>query len=143
MKHLNPWQSYQQVSANTASPGQLVVMLYDGAINFLERALTGFGSDDPLEFNSTINNNVLRAQQILSELNGSLDVERGGEISKTLRRLYLYLDTRLTQSNLSKTRDGILEALRHLTILRDAWREMLVSMGNHAKQAGFGLCACV
>jgi len=120
-----PWQSYRQVSTNTASPGQLVVMLYDGAIQFLERALLGFDFDDPLEFNATISNNVLRAQNIITELNASLDLERGGEIATTLRRLYDYMDFRLAQSNVQKSRDGIDETIRHLTTLRDAWREVL------------------
>jgi flagellar protein FliS len=143
MNYLQPWQSYRQVSAKTASPGHLVVMLYDGAINFLERALTGFAFEDPLEFNSTISNNIVRAQQILTELDGSLDMERGGEISTTLRRLYRYLDDRLRQSNLKKTRDGIDEAIRHLTVLRDAWREMLSGAGRDEAGASRSLSACV
>ncbi len=143
MNYLKPWQSYQQVSTKTASPGLLVVMLYDGAISFLERALTGFDFEDPLEFNATINNNVLRAQQILTELNSSLDMKRGGEISVTLRRLYYYMDARLTQSNLTKTRSGIDEAIRHLTVLRDAWREMVAGAGQDHASSGMSLSTCV
>ena len=48
-----PWQSYRKVSTQTASPAHLVLMLYDGAISFLERGLTGFNYSDPLEFNQT------------------------------------------------------------------------------------------
>ncbi|HMJ88964.1 MAG TPA: flagellar export chaperone FliS [Candidatus Acidoferrum sp.] len=142
MSYLNPWQSYRQVSTQTASPGHLVVMLYDGAIKFLGLALNGFGFEDPLEFNSTINNNVVRAQQILTELNSSLDMERGGELSTTLRKLYHYIDQRLTQSNLKKTPEGIEESVRHLTVLRDAWREMLSSASNEATAADLSLSAC-
>lgn len=143
MSYLKPWQSYQQVSTQTASPGHLVVMLYDGAINFLERALSGFTLEDPLEFNTTISNNILRAQQILTELNCSLDMERGGEISTTLRRLYHYMDDRLTQSNLTKSREGIDETIRHLTVLRDAWREMLSGAGATSTGSVTSLSACV
>jgi flagellar protein FliS len=143
MNYLNPWQSYRQVSTKTASPGQLVVMLYDGAIGFLERALTGFAFEDPLEFNSTISNNIMRAQQIVTELNGSLDMEQGGEISVTLRRLYYYMDAQLTQSNLKKTRGGIDESIRHLTVLRDAWREMLAGAARDESTTSRSLSACV
>ncbi len=143
MNYLKPWQSYQRVSTQTASPGHLVVMLYDGAINFLERALAGFTHEDPLEFNETISNNVLRTQQILSELNSSLDMERGGEVSKTLRQLYYYMDERLTQSNLHKSREGIEESIRHITVLRDAWREMLAGRGAVQESPTDGLSACV
>jgi flagellar protein FliS len=142
MNYQNPWQSYRQVSTKTAPPGQLVVMLYDGAIRFLECALSGFAFEDPLEFNSTISNNIVRAQAILTELNSSLDMERGGEISTTLRSLYHYMDAKLTQSNLRKTREGIEESIKHLTVLRDAWREMLAGAGREEVSANMSLSAC-
>lgn len=107
-----------------------MVMLYDGAISFLERALAAFEYDDPLEFNSTISNNILRAQSIVTELSSSLDFERGGDIATTLRRLYDYMDRRLTESNLRKSREGILEVVKHLTVLRDAWREIVSGNRN-------------
>jgi flagellar secretion chaperone FliS len=125
MNHLNPWKSYRQVATQTAPPGQLVLMLYEGAIRFLDRALTGFSMDDPAESNETINNNILRAQDILHELDASLNLEAGGELANTLRRLYLYLDWRLEQSNLQKQSGGLEEAIRRLTVLRDAWAAML------------------
>jgi flagellar protein FliS len=143
MNYANPWQSYRQVTTNTASPGQLVVMLYDGAIKFLEHALTGFDFDDPLDFNSTINNNLIRAQNIITELNASLDMEQGGEIAVTLRDLYDYMTRRIIESNLRKTREGIEEVIRHLTVLRDAWREIAGGSPREAAFAGAGnLCAC-
>ncbi|MBM3881353.1 MAG: flagellar export chaperone FliS [Verrucomicrobia bacterium] len=123
--HSHPWQSYRQVATQTASPGQLVLMLYEGAIRFLERALVGFRHDDPLEFNTTINNNILRAQQILGELNSSLNLAAGGEFAENLRRLYNYLDWRLQQSNQRKQDTGIREVMSRLLVLRDAWAQML------------------
>src|SRR2546421_8119149 len=107
MPHTNPWQSYRQVATQTASPGQLVLMLFDGAIRFLERARLGFAAEDPLEFNQTIHNNITRAQDIITELNSTLNMEQGGDVAVTLRRLYDYMDGRLNESNRSKTEDGI------------------------------------
>lgn len=121
----NPWKSYKQIATQTAPPGQLVLMLYEGAIRFLEQSLTGFDMDDPAEANQTINNNVLRAQDILTELNFSLNVELGGELAMTLRRLYEYLDRRLVDSNINKTPEGIKETISRLSVLRDAWKTML------------------
>lgn len=92
MTTADPVRSYKTIATQTAPPSQLVLMLYEGAIRFLDRALTGFHHDDPLDFNLTINNNILRAQEILSELNNSLDLEQGGELAATLRRLYDYMD---------------------------------------------------
>jgi len=120
----HPLQSYQTVATQTASPGQLVVMLYDGAIRFLERALGGFQHEDPLEFNRTINNNILRAQEILVELNNSLDLDRGGKLAGTLRNLYAYMNRQLTLSNIHKTPEGIHDTIRRLSVLRDAWNEI-------------------
>ncbi len=142
MNYANPWQSYRQVTTTTASPGQLVVMLYDGAIKFLEHALTGFDFEDPLEFNSTINNNLIRAQNIITELNASLDMEQGGEIANTLRSLYDYMTRRILESNLRKTREGIEEVIRHLTVLRDAWREIASGTREAAFIPSGNLCAC-
>src|SRR2546422_247467 len=86
MKPLNPWQSYRQVATRTASPGQLVLMLYEGAIRFLERAQAGFALHDPVESNTTVNNNILRAQEIIRELDFSLNLTEGGELAFQLRR---------------------------------------------------------
>jgi len=122
---MNVAQSYRRIATETASPAQQVAMLYDGAIKFLERALLGFQNEDPLEFNQTIHNNIQRAQAIISELNTALNLEAGGELAAALRRLYLYLDWRLEQSNRSKTSTGIQEVIGRLAVLRDAWENML------------------
>ena len=126
----NPWQSYRQVATQTAPPGQLVLMLYEGAIRFLERALTGFAHDDPAEFNLTINNNVQRAQDIIRELDASLNMAVGGPFADNMRRLYDYLDRRLMESNLKKQDGGIREVIKHLAVLRDAWCGLLQGLGS-------------
>ena len=83
-----PWDSYRKVATQTATPGFLVLMLYDGAIAFLERALAGFDGPDPAQVNQAVNNNILRAQAIICELNATLNMEAGGEIAVNFRRLY-------------------------------------------------------
>src|ERR1044071_8542260 len=103
----NPWKSYQQVATQTAPPGQLVLMLYEGAIRFLERAQAGFSVDDPAESNQAINNNIIRAQDIIFELNVTLNMQEGGELAMTLRRLYDYMDRRLMEANLKKDESAI------------------------------------
>jgi flagellar protein FliS len=108
-------------------------MLFEGAIRFLERAEGGFGMDDPAEANQAIHNNVQRTQEILHELNMALDLQSGGELAQTLRSLYEYMDRRLLESNLNKQSDGIVEARRHLTTLRNAWAEMLQSQASDVR----------
>ena len=121
----NPWQSYRQAATKTATPGQLVLMLFDGALRFLDRALIGFDLDDPLESNLAINNNILKAQDIIRELNASLNMELGGEFSATMRRLYNYYDSQLSKSNLQKDPTRVQLVIRLLTEIRNAWSEML------------------
>jgi len=131
MRHTaNPWQSYRQVATKTATPGQLVLMLFDGALRFLDRALVGFDLDDPLDSNQTINNNILKAQEIIRELNMSLNMEQGGEFAVTMRRLYHYYDLQLSQSNLKKDPAGVHLVIRLLTTIRDAWAQMLAGGGQ-------------
>ncbi len=135
MRAINPWKSYRQIATQTAPPGQLVLMLYEGALRALERALRGFTCDDPAEANSLIHNNVQRAQEIIRELNLSLNMEQGGDFASTLRRLYDYFDRRLWESDVQKKADGVEEVIRHVTVLRDAWATMLNNQGMPTAEA--------
>lgn len=125
MPPANPWKSYRQIATQTAPPGQLVLMLFDGALLSLDRALLGFNYADIGERNAAIHNNLQRAIDIIRELNSSLDVEAGGQLADTLRNLYAYFERRLIESNLKKTRRGIDEVIPMLKQLRDAWGKML------------------
>src|SRR5579872_4655442 len=125
MAAINPWKSYHQTATLTAPPGQIVLMLYDGAIRFLERALTGFALTDPGELNMTVHNNLQRASNIIRELDFALDIDKGGELAATLHRLYEYFQKHIQVSNLKKQRTGIEEVIQHLNVLREAWAAML------------------
>jgi flagellar secretion chaperone FliS len=125
MRPANPWTSYRQVATQTASSGQLVLMLFDGALRFLSRAAAGFVEEDPALAYETINNNIQRAQAIIMELNMSLNMADGGQLADTLRQLYNYFDRRLQHSNMTKTPDGIDEVYERVGVLRDAWAQML------------------
>ncbi len=130
MPQPNPWQSYRQVAAQTASPGQLVLMLFDGAIRYLELARQGFALDDPLELNQTVHNNIQKTINIINELNYSLNMGEGGEFAANMRRLYVYMEHTLYESNRSKKQPGVDDVLKRLGVLRDAWDEMLRSRGS-------------
>jgi flagellar protein FliS len=116
MTQANARKSYKTVATQTAAPGNLVLMLYDGALRFLQRAV---------EFNQGVNNNILRAQSIINELNTSLDMDQGGELADKLRGLYNYFDERLQEGNIAKEQQPVDEVIDRLNVIRDAWREML------------------
>lgn len=136
MNYAQARHSYQKVAMETVSPGQRTMMLFDGTVRFLEKALEGFERDDPLEFNQTIHNNIQRAQAIIRELNGVLDMEAGGSFSEKMRQLYFYLDRRLHESNVHKQKAGVKEVLGMITTLRNAWAEMLRQQESGIAPAG-------
>ena len=96
-------RTYQTQSVMTASPGQLVLMLYDGALRFLRQARAGFEMpEDDLRRIEIINRNLLKAQAIIDELQDTLDKRAGGEFALTMERLYEYHRTQLIQANIRK-----------------------------------------
>jgi len=135
----NPWQAYRQAATKTATPGRLVLMLFDGALRFLDRALVGFDLDDPLDSNLAINNNILKAQEILRELNASLNLDKGGEFAVTMRRFFTYYDLQLSQINLRKDPEGVKLVIRLLTVIRNVWAEMLAGGGSRVVDEHAGL----
>lgn len=119
-------QAYRSNAVLTASPGQLVLMLYDGVLKSLVIARDAFDrpAQDPRRI-ETINHQLLKAQTILAELQGGLNLEAGGEFALTLHRLYDYHNRRLFEANLRKEIEPIVEVERLVRQLRDAWAEML------------------
>ena len=136
MPAANPWKSYRQVATQTAPPGQLILMLFDGALRFLEHGLAGFDRIDPAEANMTIHNNFQRALDIVRELNRSVNLEKGGECAETFRRLYDYFERKIVDSNVRKNPDGVREVVQHLTVMRDAWAAMLAGLDSSKLPAG-------
>lgn len=119
-------QTYRANAVLTASPGQLVLMLYDGVLKSLAIARDAFAwrVDDPRRI-ETINQQLLKAQTIIAELQGGLNFEAGGEFARTLERLYDYHNRRLLEANIRKQVEPVIEVERLVRELRDAWAEML------------------
>ncbi len=118
-------QVYRTASVETASPAKIVLMLFDGAIGFLHRALIGFEQESLIARNETINNNLVKSQRILNELRASLNLDAGGELAQTLHRLYDYMDEQLRQANFKKDRAPILLTQELLGELRSGWAGMM------------------
>ena len=118
-------KSYKAQSVQTASPGKLVLMLFDGCLRFTTAAKRAFNEEEFTKRNEDVNNNLIRAQNIVTELQSSLDMSVPGELPGTLYRLYDYVMHQLQQANLKKEAEPIDEAEKVITELRDAWSEML------------------
>ena len=119
-------RTYRANAVLTASPGQLVLMLYDGALKALALAREGFARpDDDIGRIAVINTQLLKAQNILSELQNGLNMDAGGEFARTMHRLYDYHNRRLSEANIRKQVEPVIEVERLVRELRDAWAQML------------------
>ncbi len=113
-------QHYQQAQALTVSPGQLVVLLYDGALKFMRRARMAL-DDRQLE---VAHNAICRAQNIIVELDSTLD-DRAGNVSEDLHRIYDYCYRRLIEANMSKDPAPLGEVIAHFEALLETWRQVV------------------
>lgn len=132
--HMHPSklsQSYQALAVQTASPGKLVLMLFDGALKFIEASKQGFESPpENLKRHEWIHNNLSKVTNILLELQCSLNLEKGGTLAQTLYDLYGYMVEQLNKANIQKNLNLVLEVERLLKPIRDSWSEMLSNPNN-------------
>ena len=113
---------YKKTAVNTASKEQILLMLYDGAIKFLHKAKLAFETKDIEQ----IHINLTKAERIITEFQSTLDMENGGRFAEELYALYEYLNNKLFLANIKKRTDYVDEVLKHLTELRDTWREAIM-----------------
>jgi flagellar protein FliS len=121
---VNAYQVYKRTQVSTASQGELLLMLFDGAIRFAHQAREHIEKGE-LE---QANERLLRAQDIVTELTVSLDLDTG-EIAQNLYLLYTYIYERLVQANIKKDLEQLDEAVNMLEELRDTWRQVVSKAG--------------
>jgi len=115
------YDAYKSNEITTVSQGKLIVMLYEGAIRFLSIARDNV--ENPRKFD-TVNANILKTQEIISELMSSLDMNKGGKIADDLLSLYVYFKKRLLEANMKKDKDILNELIKHFNDLKTAWEEI-------------------
>lgn len=119
-------RTYRANSILTASPGQLVLLLFDAVLNSLAIARKACEEVKTNPRNiEVVNTQLVKAQRIIAELQGTLNLEAGGEFARTMHRLYDYYDRRLMEANLRKEPAPIAEVERLLGEVRNAWADML------------------
>ncbi len=127
----NPYATYQNNSVNTAAPGELTLMLYNGSLKFLHIAKQAM-TDKNIEVKNT---NIQKIQAIINELMVTLDTNVN--ISANLLSLYEYINLRLTEANI-KNDLSILEEVEGLvTDFRDTWKQA-IQMNRQKQYAGQG-----
>ncbi|MCX7679926.1 MAG: flagellar export chaperone FliS [Spirochaetes bacterium] len=116
-----PYDAYKKTEINTANQGTLIVMMYDGAIKFLNIARDHMASPKTYD---VANTNIIKAQDIITELLLSLNLDEKNEIAHNLFSLYMYFKKRLLEANIKKDPAIIDEVVRYLKELREAWSKI-------------------
>lgn len=114
---------YQETHVMTASPMQLILMLYDECVQSLDRAEKALDIQGPDRI-EMINKHLLHAEDIITELSVSLDMEKGGAIANNLHKLYDFMLFHLSQANLKKELKPIIEVRKMMIDLREAWQKV-------------------
>lgn len=114
---------YQDMKVQTASPAQIMIMLYDGAIRF---SLQGKKKIEEKDFEGK-GVFISKTQAIIDELMNSLDFNIAPELCTNLQQLYIYINERLTHANIKMDVDAMDEVIELLNTLRDGWKQALAS----------------
>jgi flagellar protein FliS len=109
--------AYLQTNLTTNSPGEIVIMLYDGAINFLNRAKEQIDARDYAGKGISIS----KATDIINELSASLNAEKGGELAENLSKLYFWCIAKLAMANLKLDNSLVDSVIKVLTGLKSAY----------------------
>lgn len=115
----NPYAAYANNKVLTASPAELVLMLYDGAIKFCNIAIMGLEEDDMQK----AHNNILKVENIIGEFRATLDHKY--PVAEDFERVYEYMMRRLQEANIKKDVEILKEVLEHLRTMRDTWKEVM------------------
>ena len=129
MAHPSGYGKYRQVQINRASPGRLILLLYQGAIKALKKSVELIEGKDYEGKGECL----IKAQDIVMELNMALDMG-AGEIAAPLRQLYMYIYRILVKANLELDKEAVREAIRLLEGLYGAW-EVAVQETDGSLQA--------
>lgn len=125
--HHEPARAYLRNKILNASPMELIIILYEGAIAACAKARELFG---PRRRNETCQA-LIRAQNMIRELRNSLDMSRG-EIASGLYRLYSYMIQRLVEANVQRKPEHIDEVSQMLTELKQTWADAIEKGGGEA-----------
>lgn len=121
----NGYAAYQNSKIMTASPAELTLMLYDGAIKFCNIAIVAIEKKDI----EKAHNNIVKVERIIQEFQATLNHKY--PVAKDFDQVYTYLIRRLREANMKKDVEILEEVLKHLRTMRDTWKEvMTLNQGN-------------
>lgn len=113
------YAAYANNRIATASPAELTLMLYEGAIKFCNLAIAGIEENDI----EKAHKNIMKVEAIIEEFQASLNHKY--PVAEDFNNVYSYLMTRLQEANLKKDKEILEEVLGHLRTMRDTWKEVM------------------
>lgn len=115
----NPYQTYQNNAVNTASPGDLTLMLYNGCLKFIKQGKLAIENKDI----ETKHINLVKAQNIITELMVTLNTDY--EVGKNMMQMYDYMKRRLIEANTNNDVAILNEVEGYVIEFRDTWKEVI------------------
>lgn len=115
----NPYAKYNNSKVLTASPAELTLMLYEGAIKFCNIAIIGIEQNDIQKAHT----NIRKVEKIIDEFRSTLD--RKYAVAEDFDRVYVYLLQRLLEANVKKDKAILEEVNMHLRSMRDTWKDVM------------------
>ena len=132
MSYQNAYTAYQRTNVNTASQGRLVVLLYEGAIKHINAAINLFNENDKIKASDIeqFGIHIQKAQAIITELQVTLDMEKGKDIARNLMSLYLYFNEELMDANINHNKTKLQFVVKMLNELAESGRIIANSTAN-------------
>ena len=118
------YAAYNNSKILTASPAELTLMLYDGAIKFTNIAIMAIEKNDIQQAHT----NIIKTERIIIEFQSTLDEKY--PVSKDFNAVYSYLIRRLREANIKKDAEILEEVLKHLRTMRDTWKEVMAKTAD-------------
>jgi flagellar protein FliS len=119
MAAYNPYAQYTNSKVMTASPAELTLMLYEGAIKFCNIAITAIEQNDMMKAHT----NIVKTENIITEFRETLDHKY--PVAEDFERVYVYIYDKLVEANMHKDVKILNEVLVHLRVMRDTWKEVM------------------
>jgi len=124
MTNRQGYAAYANNKIMTATPAELTLMLYEGAIKFCNIAMDAIEKKDI----SKAHNNIVKVENIIEEFRASLDHKY--PVAEDFENVYAYLSKRLVEANIQKDHEILEEVLEHLRTMRDTWKEVMRQAGG-------------
>lgn len=127
----NPYAKYKKTAVQSASREKLLLMMYEGAIRFVRKAMVAIDEKNIGDRGL----NIGKAFDIILELNNTLDHEVGGDIAINLEQLYMFMTDKLTHANIHNDKQSLEEVLKLLTTLYEGWKKAIEQLKKNEQTA--------